>query len=177
MEAQMNHKEYRMMATGAVELVLGEAEQEETRVRAMVTQAIQTRASLFVGRFLTDLSVPDEVRSFWAKSRVVLRQYGCSCHVNAPPPLADAGRAEIGLEEAEAALRSGKYDLVLLSQILTAVEEDLLTTADLLALIAKRPTRVTLILTGLHAPTDIIAECGRSAAVSRAYSLDISRRN
>jgi ATP:corrinoid adenosyltransferase len=172
----MNDKEHRMLATGAVELVLRDAAQEESYVRAMVKQAIQTRTSLFFGRFLNDLLSPDEARSLGAKSNIVLRQYGYSCHVNAPPLLADAGRAEIGLEEAEAALRSGKYDLVLLSQILTAVEEDLLTASDLLALMDQRPEHVTLILTGPNAPAELKARCERPVSASSVHSPSVPQR-
>lgn len=151
-----------MMARGTVELVLGNAEEEEARVRAMLNEAFQTGAALFFGRFLTDLLSPDEARPLEATSNVVLRQYGRSCHVNAPPLLADARRAEIGWEEAEAALRGGRHDRVLLSQILTAVEQELLVASDLLALMDQRPEHVTLILTGASAPAEIVAQCERT---------------
>jgi cob(I)alamin adenosyltransferase len=94
--------------------------------------------------------------------------------VNARPILADAGRAEIGLEEAETALRSGKFDLVLLSQILTAVDEGLLTEVDVLGLVSARPEHVGLILTGHTAPPDF---CRRCAAASPSSSIDISSRS
>jgi cob(I)alamin adenosyltransferase len=155
----LNDKEHHLLATGTVKLVLTDAGQEEARLNAIVAQTIAARNSLFLGRFLSDLLLPDAIRSQWARSRVALRQYGYSCHVNAPPLLADIGRAEIGLEEAEAALRSGVYEVVLLSQILTAVDADLLTTRDVQSLCGVRPQHVTLILTGRNAPTEIAAEC------------------
>jgi cob(I)alamin adenosyltransferase len=89
----------------------------------------------------------------------MLRQYGHSCFVNAYPPLADAGRIEIGLDEAEAALQSDQYDIVLLSQILTAIDEHLLTGFDIARLIQVCPDRVTLILTGRNAPQELAAQC------------------
>lgn len=146
------------MATGTVEIVLGDFEQEESQLLAIVVQSIQARACLFVGRFLADLSLPAEVPPLWATSNVVLRQYGSSCYVNAPPLLDDAKRAEIGLEEAETALSSGKYDLVLLSHILTAIDEGLLTTTDVLGLVNGRPKHVNLVLTGRTVPPVLYGE-------------------
>jgi len=145
-----------------VELVLGDDEQEESRVHAIVARAIQAKATVFVGRFLCDMTLPEPVASAWREANVTLRQYGHSCFVNAYPPLADAGRAEIGLEEAEAALRSGKYDIVLLSQVLTAIDERLLTSFDLAALIEARPEDVALVLTGCNVPTELVAQCETS---------------
>jgi ATP:corrinoid adenosyltransferase len=143
------------MTIGTVEIVLGDAEYEKSYIRAMATQSIQAGKAMFLGRFLTDLSLSDEVLLKWKHSNIVLRQYGNSCHVNACLPLADAGRIDIGMEESENALQSKKYDLVLLSQILIAVDEDLLTTADILSLIYANPANVRLILTGRNAPAEI----------------------
>ena len=164
------------MATGAVEIVLGDFEQEKSQLRAIVTQSIQSQASLFVGRFLSDLPLPDGVRSQWATSKVVLRQYGCSLYVNAPPLLADARRAEIGLEEAETALCGGRFDRVLLSQFLTAVDEGLLTAADVLELVDARPRHVALILTGCTAPPALRLRCAGDLEASRVDFLSRSRR-
>jgi cob(I)alamin adenosyltransferase len=154
---QPNDEEYPTMAKGTVELVLGDAERELSQVCAIVTRAIQVKTPLFLGRFLSDIAMHEKELSSWTDPHIVVRQFGCSCYVNACPPLADANRVEIGLEEAEAALRSNRYEVVLLSQILTAIDEDLLTTQDIESLFGARPQHVTLILTGRNAPSELTA--------------------
>jgi cob(I)alamin adenosyltransferase len=148
-----------MMVKENIELVLGTDEQEEARVHAIVTQAIQRKAAVFVGRFLRDMALTKSIVAEWRDSNIMLRQYGHSCFVNAYPPLADAGRIEIGLDEAEVALHGGQYDIVLLSQILTAIDERLLTSSDIARLVQVCPDRVTLILTGRNAPEELVAQC------------------
>lgn len=147
------------MAKENLELILGSDEREEFRVHEIVAEAIETKTATFVGRFLRDMALTESVAAEWRDSHITLRQYGHSCFVNAYPPLADAGRIEIGLDEAEAALRSGRYDIVLLSQILTAIDEHLLTSSDIARLIQVCPDRVTLILTGRNAPKELVAQC------------------
>jgi ATP:corrinoid adenosyltransferase len=147
------------MPIGTVELVLGDFEYERAYLGAVATQAIQTQESLFVARFLTDLSLSHDVLSKWSDSGIELRQFGSSRHVNAYMQLADIGRVDIGMEESEVALRGGNYDVVVLSQILIALNEDLLTTADILSLIDTTPANVRLILTGCDAPAEIAAKC------------------
>lgn len=56
--------------------------------------------------------------------------------------------AQAGYEKAVAALRAGEYQFVILDEILSAVDERLLTEQQILDLIEKKPQDVTLIMTG-----------------------------
>ncbi|MDZ7619404.1 MAG: cob(I)yrinic acid a,c-diamide adenosyltransferase, partial [Patescibacteria group bacterium] len=85
--------------------------------------------------------------------------YGHSCHMNACPQLAEAGRIDLGMEEAETAVLSGRYQTVVLSQVLTALEEELLTAEDVVTLMDACPAHVALVLTGRTAPIIIAAQC------------------
>ena len=147
------------MAKGLVRYIAGDADRERMHIQAIVDHAIETRSSLFLGRFSTDLLLPESVLQRWKDSRIVLRQYGSRFYVNACPPLAYARRAEVGLEEAEAALRSGKYDTVVLSQVFDVIEEAYVTVRDLQQVLDARPEQVSLVLTGRRAPLEITALC------------------
>ncbi len=147
------------MPKATTKLVLANGKQEMVHVHTIVTQASEGKESLFLGRFLSDLPSSNGFPDEWKAPDIVVRQYGCSCRMNACPQLAEAGRIDLGMEEAETAIRSGRYRTVLLSQVLTAVEENLLTAQDILWLIDTRPEHVTLILTGETAPAAIAAQC------------------
>ncbi|MBI4281196.1 cob(I)yrinic acid a,c-diamide adenosyltransferase [Candidatus Uhrbacteria bacterium] len=72
--------------------------------------------------------------------------------------------AQAGYEKAVAALSAGKYQLVVLDEILSAVDEGLLTEQQILDLMTKKPEDVTLIMTGhksysaIFAKADLVTE-------------------
>jgi cob(I)alamin adenosyltransferase len=61
-----------------------------------------------------------------------------------------------GLALARDAVSSGEYTLVVLDEIIYAVEEKLLALEDVLAMLALRRPEVSVILTGRHAPQALI---------------------
>ncbi|MBD3388693.1 MAG: cob(I)yrinic acid a,c-diamide adenosyltransferase [Candidatus Altiarchaeales archaeon] len=61
-----------------------------------------------------------------------------------------------GLELAEKIVKSGKYDVVILDEINNAVSRKLTSVSKVVKLIRGRKSNVELILTGRHAPKDVI---------------------
>jgi hypothetical protein len=129
-------------------------------LREITAETPQHPGPFFLGRFLTDLSVAEIAPLLLDFPGMVLRQYGGSCYMNAQPPLADAFRAELGLEEAEDALRGGKYRVIILSQILSAVHAGLLRPQDVATIVEARPPCVSLILTGSDVSAEMIESLG-----------------
>ena len=72
--------------------------------------------------------------------------------------------AQAGYKKALATLVSKKYQLVILDEILSAVDEGLLTEREILDLITKKPEDVTLVMTGhksypaIFAKADLVTE-------------------
>ncbi len=64
--------------------------------------------------------------------------------------------AREALDAAGAEISSGKYDLIILDEILYASYYGLVAVEDVLALIDKKPENLHLVLTGRHAPPEII---------------------
>ncbi len=60
------------------------------------------------------------------------------------------------LAYAEAQMLSGRYDLLVLDEIFVAVHKSLITTEQVLDLLAKKPVPLELVLTGRNAPPQII---------------------
>ncbi len=61
------------------------------------------------------------------------------------------------MQAAEEAVCSGAYDIVILDEINHAFHCELLPVSDLVSLLARKPVNVELVLTGRHAPPEIIA--------------------
>ena len=72
------------------------------------------------------------------------------------PEAEDILLAHKGLEEAEEAMESGLYQLVIMDEINVACSLGLLDAADLIRLIEKRPEGVELVLTGRGALPEVI---------------------
>lgn len=59
--------------------------------------------------------------------------------------------------DALSALKSGKYNLVVLDELISAWEENLLSKKDIIKLIKAKPKNVYLVMTGHDAPKEIVA--------------------
>ena len=68
-------------------------------------------------------------------------------------------KAKEALSTARRMLRSKRYRVVILDEIVTAVEEGLLTVQDVRALIQNKPKKVHLVLTGHSKYPSLIAAC------------------
>lgn len=98
---------------------------------------------------------------------------------NAPIPQDELDRAARGLQLAREAVRSGEYDLVILDEINGAMSMGLLPVADVLALIAERPDRTELVLTGRDAPQAVIDAadlCTEMRMVKHYYTRGVPAR-
>ena len=91
----------------------------------------------------------------------------------------DVRLAREGLARAEAAMCSGAYRIVVLDEINVALYFALLTTADVLALIDRKPERVELVLTGRRVPEAILARADyvtEMREVRHPYSAGVQAR-
>ena len=64
-----------------------------------------------------------------------------------------------GLEQAGKDMQSGKYYLLILDELVSAVEEKLLSEQQVLDFIAQKPAKLTLVITGHKKYPRIIAKC------------------
>ncbi|MDR3584111.1 MAG: cob(I)yrinic acid a,c-diamide adenosyltransferase [Desulfosporosinus sp.] len=73
-----------------------------------------------------------------------------------PDPI-DIQMAQDGLELARHWFEEDKFDLIVLDEILVAVAFKLISVAQVLDLVQKRPSRLNLVLTGRYASPEIVA--------------------
>jgi cob(I)alamin adenosyltransferase len=72
------------------------------------------------------------------------------------PDAADIELAQKGLKLAKQAINSGKYNMVILDEINVAIDFKLVDLKEVVNLIKNKPVNIDLILTGCHAPLQII---------------------
>lgn len=86
-----------------------------------------------------------------------IEQHGRDEFVNlSDPAQVDSDLAKGALRRAEEAVMSGEYGLVVLDEVNVAVATGLVETADILAILDKRPADVDIVLTGRYCPKEII---------------------
>ena len=69
----------------------------------------------------------------------------------------DLRAAAAGFARARDLVGGGRYDVVVLDELITAVFFELVTAADVCALFAGKPAHVELVATGRRAPAEIVA--------------------
>jgi len=83
------------------------------------------------------------------------------------------------LSLAEEKLTKGDYDIIILDEIFTAVSRELITTAQVIDLLDKKPENVELVLTGRKAPREVIERADlvtEMAAVKHPFSEGVKGR-
>lgn len=83
------------------------------------------------------------------------------------------------LSLAEKAILSGDYDMVILDEILVAVNKGMVSTAQILELMSKKPDKMELILTGRGASQEILEQADlvtEMVAVKHPFTRGITAR-
>jgi cob(I)alamin adenosyltransferase len=87
---------------------------------------------------------------------IIIKQFGLGHFIKGVPSAEDFNAAQIGIEETESIVRSGKYNMVILDEANVAVRLGLFSVDDLLYIIDNKPDNVELIITGRDAEQKLI---------------------
>lgn len=87
---------------------------------------------------------------------ITVRLFGRAGFIEGAPDEEDIRLAREGLEEAERAVVSGEYNVVILDEANVAVNFGLFSVSDLLRLMDRKPERVELVITGRKADPQVI---------------------
>ncbi|MDR1796778.1 MAG: cob(I)yrinic acid a,c-diamide adenosyltransferase [Clostridiales Family XIII bacterium] len=140
---------------GYVQVYTGNGKGKTTAALGIAARMLCSGGYVYLGQFMKGQDYSELGLSKHFK-RLKHEQYGEPGFVNGKPTEKDILLAREGLRIASEALLSGKYDMVVLDEINTALHFGLVGVPEALALIAARPAHTELILTGRHAPEAII---------------------
>ena len=90
------------------------------------------------------------------EGEIIIEQFGTGCCCPGTPSQADFEGAGRGLSQAREWIMSGKWDVVILDEINIALWLKLINLDDVLKLLNEKPDNVEVIITGRHAPQEII---------------------
>lgn len=152
----------------------GEGKGKTTAVMGLAVRAIGTGLNVFIGQFIKG-EWPSGERDFFEAFKSVRGSYrgekklgvidvvasgkGFIKILNDRKPFSEhEAAAREALEIGRQAMLSGKYDVIILDEAISAVETKVLKTSDLLRLIKDKPANVHLVMTGHYAPKSIVAK-------------------
>ncbi len=143
---------------GLVQVYTGEGKGKTTAALGLVLRATGWRLHSYIAHFMKQQTTGEQ------QALPLLAPYVTSEQFGRPGFLAigeitdqDIALAHEGLRQARAAMISGRYDLVVLDEVNTAVRFGLLAEDELLGLIEDKPQHVELVLTGRGAPAGVLA--------------------
>jgi len=113
----------------------------------LILQFMKGQKNIGEIKALSHIDLPVEIKQFGRD--VFFKSRTCE--------LIDIYLANQGLAEFCEAMASGRYDLIILDEIIMAIDFDLLKLEDVKQAIARKPPELHLILTGRNAPAELIA--------------------
>ena len=155
------------LSVGKVQVYTGNGKGKTTASLGLVLRAAGAGMQIYFGQFMKKGNT-SEIRALrdFLSGAVTVEQYGSGAELSGPDRERDTACARAGYEKAREALTSGKYDLVVLDEILVAEHLGLLAVDDLLRLMDQRPEHTELMPTGRWAAeqvcqqADLVTEMG-----------------
>jgi cob(I)alamin adenosyltransferase len=141
---------------GCLHVYTGNGKGKTTAALGLCLRALGAGFRVYIGQFMK-VGPTSEVKALNRFSdQLVLAQFGTGRFVHGKPSQSDRQAARQGLQAADTALTSGDFQMVILDESLVALHQGLLPKEALHDLIDRRSAGVELVLTGRHAPQDII---------------------
>jgi len=153
MDEEMNG---RRLSRGCVQVYTGDGKGKTTAALGLALRASGHGMRTYVGQFMKGQPY-GELEALRDHPWITVEQYGdvrCIRREEVTPE--HVAQAHRGLERAREAMRSGRYDVVVLDEVNVAIWFGLLAVEEVLALLDQRPERVEVILTGRRAPQELI---------------------
>jgi len=142
---------------GLVQVYTGDGKGKTSAAFGLALRASGRGLKVYVIQFIKGGFDYGELHAIDRLPNLELKAFGRGRFVMEKPPLdEDVHTASEALAFAERIIKEGEHDLVILDEINVAVDLGLISLEKVLKMIGKRPEHVELVLTGRHAPTEII---------------------
>lgn len=144
-----------MLEKGYIQVYTGNGKGKTTAALGIVLRTICAGNKAFIGQFMkgqnySELKAPDYLPG------LKIEQFGDLFFINGKPSQSDIDNAHKGLEKMKEILSSGEYDMVVFDEINTSLYFKLLDVEEVLEVLALKPEKTEVILTGRYAPDEII---------------------
>jgi cob(I)alamin adenosyltransferase len=149
----MNDKQ---LSRGYVQVYTGDGKGKTTAALGLALRASGHGMRTYIGQFMKGQDY-GELHTLREHPYITIEQYGdprCIRREEITPE--HVAQARQGLERARKVMLSGQYDIIVLDEVNVAIWFGLLSVDDVLAFLDQRPEHIEVILTGRHAPQELI---------------------
>jgi cob(I)alamin adenosyltransferase len=144
------------MRRGYVQVYTGNGKGKTTAALGLAIRAAGAGLRVFIAQFIKKRKCSEHALLEELRDRITLKQFGRGCILGRQPSPGDRKAAREGYEEVKDVLLSNQYDVVILDEANVAAHYGLITAQDLLELMALKPKKVELVITGRYADERII---------------------
>jgi cob(I)alamin adenosyltransferase len=142
---------------GLVMVITGNGKGKTTAAFGQALRAIGQGYRVFVLQFMKGRKYGEFIAAEKYLPHLTIHMSGLDSFVMRDNPAAiDIEWAQKGLDAAKKAIKSGKYDMIILDEINVALEFKLIALSEVIELIKNRPPNLDLILTGRYAQPEMI---------------------
>jgi cob(I)alamin adenosyltransferase len=142
---------------GLIMVITGNGKGKTTAAFGQALRAIGQGYRVFVLQFMKGRKYGEFIAGEKYLPHLTIRMSGLDSFVMRDNPATiDIEWAQKGLSAAQKAIKSGKYDMVILDEINVALDFKLIALPEIIELIKNKPVSLDLILTGRYAPPEII---------------------
>jgi cob(I)alamin adenosyltransferase len=180
-EAGMNAKKTPPALSGQIQIYTGDGKGKTTAALGLALRAAGRGYRTYFGQFMKARPSGERAAARKLGGLITFAAFGrpgWTRRTDRPNP-EDLERARRGLARCRTAMRSGRYDIVVLDEINMAVHFGLIETAAVLAFLDERPPSVEVILTGRRAPAALLRRAGlvtEMKAVKHYFSAGVPAR-
>ena len=155
----MTQKKSNPLGKGYVQVYTGNSKGKTTAALGLSFRAMGQGLKTYIGQFMKGQHYGELEAAKMVHPYIIIEQYGRSdfIHVQNPPQKDDVQMAQEGLAKAKEAMFSGKYNIIIFDEIITAHYFQLVSLNDMLEIIASKPDSVEVVFTGRYAPPELIA--------------------
>jgi cob(I)alamin adenosyltransferase len=170
------------LSRGLVQVYTGDGKGKTTAALGLAFRASGHGLRTYVIQFMKGQIVYGELNAAkLVPLNVTIEQMGRPDFVNkkSPDPI-DIRMAQEALARAREVVSSGEYDIVVLDEVNVAMDFNLVSVADVLAIVRGKPANVELILTGRYAPEEIVKAADlvtEMKLVKHYYDAGVGSRN
>jgi len=144
------------MRRGYVQVYTGNGKGKTTAALGLAIRAAGAGLRIFIAQFIKKRKCSEHYLLDGFSDNIIIKQYGRGFIIGRRPSWSDRNAAREGYEEVKDILLSGRYDVVILDEANVAARYGLITTQDLLELMALKPKKVELVITGRYADERVI---------------------
>ncbi len=141
---------------GYIQVYTGNGKGKTTAALGLALRACGAGLNVFIAQFVKG-QICSEIKAINKNlDKITIKQYGRKYFIKSKPEKEDIEMAKKGLLEVSNAIKSGKYDVVILDEANIATHFKLFSVEELLKVIKEKPDDVELVITGRKADPKII---------------------